>query len=131
MVKMAVFHQIWTSEGPNVVKIMRAHVSDHFPVTFPGGKFWYHGEKKLAHFWGLRGAFGHFLVMWSFFFTKNKFSNPVCFAVEKYIKMWSFLAQTYPLVTNSDRTRGVHAQSLYIFGVCDPPPGPHRPFTSR
>ena len=27
---------------------------------FSGGKFWYHGEKKLAHFWGLRGAFGHF-----------------------------------------------------------------------
>ena len=26
---LAVFHQIWTSEGPNVVKIMRARVSDH------------------------------------------------------------------------------------------------------
>ena len=55
---------------------------------FPGGKFWYHGEKKLAHFWGLRGAFGHF---WSCGpFLQKKISNPVCFAVEKYIKMRSF-----------------------------------------
>ena len=53
---MAVFHQIWTPEGPNVVKILSARVSDPFPVTFPGGKFWYHVKKKLAHFWARREA---------------------------------------------------------------------------
>ena len=53
---MAVFHQIWTSEGPNVVKIPNTRVSDPFPVTFPGGKFWYHDKKKLAHFWARREA---------------------------------------------------------------------------
>ncbi len=53
---LAVFHQIWTSEGPNVVKILSARVSDPFPVTFPGGKFWYHEKKKLAHFWARREA---------------------------------------------------------------------------
>ena len=34
---MAVFHQIWTPEGPNVVKIISARVSDSFSVIFPGG----------------------------------------------------------------------------------------------
>ena len=53
---LAIFHQIWTSEGPNVVKILSARVSDPFPVTFPGGKFWYHVKKKLAHFWARREA---------------------------------------------------------------------------
>ena len=53
---LAIFHQIWTSEGPNVVKILSARVSDPFPVTFPGGKFWYHVKKKLARFWARREA---------------------------------------------------------------------------
>ena len=47
---LAVFHQIWTSEGPNVVKITSAHVWGPFPVTFPGGKFWYHGKKNWPTF---------------------------------------------------------------------------------
>ena len=55
-VEVADFDQIWTSEGPNVVKIPNTRVSDPFPVTFPGGKFWYHDKKKLAHFWARREA---------------------------------------------------------------------------
>ena len=44
------FSQNLDPEGPNVVKIISARVSDPFLVIFPGGKFWYH-KKKMAHFW--------------------------------------------------------------------------------
>ena len=74
---MAIFHQIWTSEGPNVVKIPNTRVSDLFPVTFPGGKFWYNDKKKLAHFWARREA--RFAIC-PFFFTKKYFFDPACFS---------------------------------------------------
>ena len=73
---LAVFHQIWTSEGPNVVKIPNTRVSDPFPVTFPGGKFWYHDKKKLAHFWARREA--RFAIC-PFFLRKNIFSARLVF----------------------------------------------------
>ena len=80
---LAVFHQIWTSEGPNVVKILSARVSDPFPVTFPGGKFWYHGEKKLAHFWARREA--RFAIC-PFFYEKIFFSARLVFRPSRTAK---------------------------------------------
>ena len=73
---MAVFHQIWTSEGPNVVKILSARVSDPFPVTFPGDKSWYHVKKKIGPLLGpSRGQICHMPI----FFTKKYFSARLVF----------------------------------------------------
>ena len=80
---MAVFHQIWTSEGPNVVKILSARVSDPFPVTFPGGKFWYHVKKKLARFWARREA--RFAIC-PFFLRKIIFSTRLVFEPSRTAK---------------------------------------------
>ena len=80
---LAIFHQIWTSEGPNVVKIPNTRVSDPFPVTFPGGKFWYHVKKKLAHFWARREA--RFAIC-PFFLRKNIFSARLVFEPSRTAK---------------------------------------------
>jgi len=80
---LAIFHQIWTSEGPNVVKIPNTHVSDPFPVTFPGGKFWYHDKKKSAHFWARREAR---FAIYPFFLRKNIFSARVVFRPSRTAK---------------------------------------------
>ena len=53
------------------MKFPNTRVSDPFPVTFPGGKFWYHDKKKLAHFWARREA--RFAIC-PFFYEKNIFS---------------------------------------------------------
>ena len=80
---LAVFHQIWTSEGPNVVKIPNTRISDPLPVTFLGGKFWYHDKKKLAHFWARREA--RFAIC-PFFLRKNIFSARVVFRPSRTAK---------------------------------------------
>ena len=72
---LAIFHQIWTSEGPNVLKILSARVSDPFPVTFPGGKFWYHDKKNGP----LLGPSGGQICHMPIFFTKKIFFRPGLF----------------------------------------------------
>ena len=70
------FYQIWTSEGPNVVKIINARVSNPFPVTFPGGKFWYHEKKKGPLAGPSRGQIFHMPI-----FTKIVFGQACFLAV--------------------------------------------------
>ena len=130
---MADFDQIWTSEGPNVVKIPNARVSDLFPVTFPGGKFWYHDKKKLAHFWARREA--RFAIC-PFFLRKNIFSARLVFRPSRTAKKAakrtrvgfctcsSALATLLPLLT-PDRAAGSEVPgstgALVRFGTHSPP----------
>ena len=130
---MAIFHQIWTSEGPNVVKIPNTRVSDPFPVTFPGGKFWYHDKKKLAHFWARREA--RFAIC-PFFLRKNIFSARLVFRPSRTAKKaakrtrvgfrtcGSALATLLPPST-PDRAAGSEvpgsAGALVRFGAHSPP----------
>ena len=72
---MAIFHQIWTSEGPNVVKIISARVSDPFLVTFPGGKFWYHDKKN----WPTFGPVERPDLPYAHFFYEKIFFRPISF----------------------------------------------------
>ena len=72
---LAVFHQIWTPEGPNVVKIISARVSDPFSVIFPGGKFWYHVKKN----WPTFGPVGRPDLPYAHFFYEKIFFRPALF----------------------------------------------------
>ena len=57
---------------------------------FFGGEILVPRGKRIGPLLGAQGCFWAFFGHVVLFLQKNKFSNPVCFAVEKYIKMRSF-----------------------------------------
>jgi len=129
---LAIFHQIWTSEGPNVVKIPNTRVSDPFPVTFPGGKFWYHVKKNGPLLSPSGGQICHMPI----FFTKKYFSARLVFEPSRTAKKaakrtrvgfrscGSALATLLPPST-PDRAAGSEvpgsAGALVRFGAHSPP----------